>query len=141
MLRLMYISIATQEMSTTQLTALLEEARTRNQEHQITGMLLYKNRRFIQLLEGPRDAVEKIYRDIREDDRNAGNIVIEKSEIENRLFSDWKMGFENLDHYDMSEIEGYTDFLNQSVPLEEVASDVDQFVSLFYHFKYRHDQS
>lgn len=52
MIRLVYMSHAVKPFSTDQLMTLLRECRHGNAEHGITGVLLYFNECFIQVLEG-----------------------------------------------------------------------------------------
>jgi hypothetical protein len=74
------------------LLKLLFDARTHNLEHDITGLLLYHEGRFMQMLEGPREQVLSLYERIAADSRHA-HLAIEFSQptIE-RLFPDWQMG-------------------------------------------------
>ena len=52
MICLIYASSATKAMSQDELKALLAKARTNNQRDNITGMLLYNDGNFLQVLEG-----------------------------------------------------------------------------------------
>ena len=47
-----YVSTASEPMDDEDLAELLAQSRERNARNDITGMLLYKDSRFIQLLEG-----------------------------------------------------------------------------------------
>ncbi len=67
---LIYVSESARPMTADDLEELLEETRSRNDDCRITGMLLYKNGRFMQLLEGEEEDVVKIYRSIERDDRH-----------------------------------------------------------------------
>ena len=69
---LVYISSATWLMSDEELAALLMECRTNNERLQVTGMLLYKEGNFIQVLEGEQETVEQLYIKIRADVRHTG---------------------------------------------------------------------
>lgn len=61
MFRIVYTSTASVPFSTAELADLLKSARDNNQRHDITGMLLYKDNNFIQILEGPEQAVRDLY--------------------------------------------------------------------------------
>jgi Sensors of blue-light using FAD len=54
-----------------ELAALLAWAQPYNAAHGITGLLLYSDGRYVQLLEGPEAAVEDLYARIRRDPRHA----------------------------------------------------------------------
>jgi hypothetical protein len=56
---LVYVSVARELMSDEDLKAILEVARRKNAERNITGMLLYRSGYFIQALEGEEADVER----------------------------------------------------------------------------------
>ena len=135
MIQLIYVSSAVNQMSEAELLELLEQARSRNQKQQITGMLLYADGNFFQVLEGERKDVEEIYEDIVKDKRNHGNIVIEKEEISERTFPNWSMGFKYLAAINKDEISGYTEFLEKEMTPEKIANKASDVVSLLYSFR------
>ena len=90
---LVYVSSAVTLLDLDEIRSLVQRARERNQEHDITGVLLYNNGNFMQYLEGPKDSLNIIYRDIQEDARHTGLILIAREAIESRLFADWSLGF------------------------------------------------
>lgn len=135
MIHLIYVSTATREMSDEDLLLLLEQSRSRNQKQHITGMLLFLNLTFIQVLEGAEKDVDEIYEDIVKDDRNTGNIIIERAEIRERTFPDWTMGFKRLTKDNSAEIAGYTEFLDREMTPEKIANQSNKAINLLYNFK------
>lgn len=135
MIRLIYVSSASRLMSEEDLIHLLNQARSRNEEHKVTGMLLYAGGNFMQVLEGEEKDVEEIYSTILNDERNKGNIVIEKENIKNRDFPDWSMGFKNLTNHKKAAIKGYSEFLERKMGPEEIANKSNEVVELLYGFK------
>lgn len=135
MIRLVYASSATRDMSEDDLLSLLEQSRSRNKRQNVTGMLLYIGESFIQVLEGGEKDVSEIYEDIRKDDRNIGNILIVKETISERAFPDWSMGFKRLSEKDLNDIDGYTEFLDSEMTPEQIAGHSDKAISLLYYFK------
>lgn len=109
---LVYISSATKAMSENDLVDLLNVARRNNILQDITGMLLYRNGEFMQALEGEKSAVEELYEHISKDSRHNELLVLARKDIVERVFSNWSMGFENLSGSALSEIEGYSDFID-----------------------------
>lgn len=95
MYHLMYVSHAKQIFTDTDLTELLIKARKNNSNLGITGMLIYRNGNFIQVLEGEEDAIKKLYGIIEADKRHDGAIVISEGEIPERQFANWAMDFRN----------------------------------------------
>ena len=69
-LQLGYASAATVEFSDDDLRELLAKSRSNNMAAGITGMLLYHEGSFLQVLEGPSEAVEHLYARIRRDKRH-----------------------------------------------------------------------
>jgi len=122
-------------MSEDELLFLLEQSRARNERQNVTGMLLYGGGNFIQVLEGSEKDVDEIYKAIKGDERNKGNIVIEKSEITERTFPDWSMGFKHLARRDRSNIRGYTEFLERRMEPHEFTNKKDHVVDLLYKIK------
>jgi hypothetical protein len=135
MIHLIYVSTATREMSDEDLLLLLEQSRARNQKQDITGMLLYLNLAFIQVLEGAEKDVDEIYEAIVKDDRNAGNIIIERAEIHERTFPDWTMGFRRLTKDNSRQIAGYTEFLDREMTAEKIVDQANKVINLLYNFK------
>lgn len=93
MYHLMYASYATQDFSDKDLTELLIDARIKNSNLGITGMLIHRAGNFIQVLEGEEGAVKNLYETIKADKRHAGEIVISEGEINERQFAKWAMDF------------------------------------------------
>ncbi len=90
---LLYRSRETYEMDAADLLKLLFDARAHNAAHGITGLLLHHGGRFMQVLEGPREAVQGLYRRIAQDARHLDLVVEIDQSADRRLFPDWSMGF------------------------------------------------
>ena len=112
--RLVYASAATQLFSKSQLVSLLEHARAANQAQGITGMLLYKDGNFIQLIEGLREHVQALYARIVLDSRHHRLEVVFVGDAESRLFSDWSMGFRDLSDPALRTLPAFNDFMNRT---------------------------
>jgi hypothetical protein len=113
MISLVYVSSAKNQFSEVELVALLKQSREKNARLSITGMLLYKDGNIMQVLEGPDDAVRELFRTIQMDDRHRGVILLMEAPIEQREFSDWTMGFKNLNDPALREISGYREFMDE----------------------------
>lgn len=135
MIHLIYISSATEKMSEDALMALLRQSRERNERQDITGMLLFKDGLFLQVLEGQERDVDEIYQSICLDERNAGNYLIERKAIGERNFPDWRMGFENISNRNLGDQEGFSAILNNDLAPEEIAKKKDVVVKLIFSFK------
>lgn len=113
MFQLVYASSAVRPMQPNDLNTVLEDARGKNQRLAITGMLLYRDKRFLQVLEGEEQTVRTLYDTIRRDDRHTAVITLRERLIGEREFPDWAMGFTDLNRADASELpEGPIPFMN-----------------------------
>jgi hypothetical protein len=91
--RLIYVSTITDKFGSTSLEDILKIGRVNNTKKGITGMLCFKNKYFIQCLEGERNRVNQTYNKIRNDERHSNVVLIEYTQIEEREFKDWCMGY------------------------------------------------
>jgi hypothetical protein len=92
--RLFYISTAKIRMRPSEIEELLHVARSRNASVDVTGLLVIGGRRFIQVLEGPREAVTATYERIARDPRHFALVKLHDKEVNERTFPNWSMGFE-----------------------------------------------
>lgn len=74
---------------------------------EITGVLIFSNARFIQILEGPRDQVDGLLRVIRQDQRHYDVEVFTRTKIKAGGFADWSMAYIGQ-HADIAHITGLT---------------------------------
>lgn len=92
--RLLYVSKEVQHFDLMDLTILLRQAQAANAALDITGVLLYHEGMFIQMLEGPADAIELTMARIALDRRhNAITYLASGSTEGERVFPHWRMGF------------------------------------------------
>lgn len=109
MMQLIYISTTSIEPTASELLYLLEQARSRNFQRHITGMLLYSNRTYLQVIEGEAKDVREVYGAICKDPRNEGQVILREAEIINRDFPDWSMGFQNLESSSPKDMPGFVE--------------------------------
>lgn len=121
---LIYISSATRPFSKDDLLKLLAKCRQNNTQLGITGMLLYKSGFFQQILEGSEEAVKSLYAKIKLDPRHRGVIKAFDGFDEEHQFSEWSMGFYDLDSADVANIPGYSQYLNTPLSDERFLSNL-----------------
>lgn len=124
---LVYTSVAKEKLTHDQLIDLLHHSRIKNSQAQITGMLLYLDPYFIQVLEGQEDALSETFKRILEDTRHHKVSIIYKKNIEQRFFSKWTMGFNIIDHNKIEHLDGFSDFLQK--PTSEFFSQPPAYIS------------
>lgn len=120
MLSLIYSSVATRPLGDDDLARLLEQSRRSNEREDVTGVLLFRNGYFLQLLEGPDAAVRAKLDRIKHDDRHTKVRVILEDHVEERQFPEWTMGFPAAGA-DVARVPGYRSTFNDL----ETAGDTD----------------
>ena len=121
--QLIYTCAFTTVMSPSDLETIAKEARTRNLEREITGILLCKDGSALQVLEGQKSAVLALYETIAKDSRVSNIIVMIKREAAEREFPNWSMGFKNA-----SESEAVFELCARSFPdalPEEISPEIN----------------
>jgi len=71
-----YVSTAVKYISKDDLTDILHHSRKNNAKVDITGILLFGKNRFLQILEGDENALEKLYENIRLDERHRNLLLL-----------------------------------------------------------------
>jgi hypothetical protein len=128
-----YVSSATVEFPPEALRLLLEVARSHNEAAQVTGMLLYHQGSFMQVIEGPAEGVREIHQRIVEDGRHRGMITLLQEHIDARHFPKWSMGFRDLTR--AGPIEGFSEILNGTLTGREFADNPSKAQRLLLSFK------
>jgi hypothetical protein len=94
MRQLLYVSNTTQEIGLSDLDNVLTASRRNNAMMGITGLLLFIDGGFLQILEGEERAVRELYTRIAADPRHRNPRLMLDREVPVRAFPDWSMGFE-----------------------------------------------
>lgn len=138
LLQLVYASAATVNFSSEDLDALLEKARANNSTMDVTGMLLFHEGTFLQVLEGSQENVEELYNKIATDTRHGNVLLLATREIDERNFGDWSMAFVR-DRKVMEELPGFVDFFQGKdfLDLHGDAKRVSQILEGFRRGRWR----
>ena len=94
--RIIYISSAPRQMTAPELAALLAQSRRNNAARGLTGLLLYHDGSFLQILEGEEPALSECFDRIARDPRHRQLIVLWRGAAEARVFPEWQMGYARL---------------------------------------------
>ncbi len=109
LVQLIYVSdLVAQDES--QIAAILSSSVRHNLENGITGMLLYSQGNFLQVLEGERDKVEETYARICQDKRHHNTVMLTEEEVSERQFADWTMGYRQLSPEIAAQLTEYAPF-------------------------------
>lgn len=110
-----YASAAAEPFSDDDLKELLAKARTNNSALGVTGMLLYHEGSFIQILEGDERTVQTLYAKIAEDPRHSNAMLLFKARGAERSFDQWTMGFHELKKSSVVTPVGLNRFLDNGI--------------------------
>lgn len=91
--RLIYLSAAAGLDPGRDLARILDVSRHNNIALGVTGILMYHDGTFLQILEGDELSVQKLYARISLDDRHRGLQKLPEHNVDARLFPDWTMAF------------------------------------------------
>jgi hypothetical protein len=91
LIRLLYISRAVGAITTTMTGSILASARVHNRVAGITGVLCQGQGLFIQILEGERSTVNRLYATLIKDKRHQDVELVAIEEIQTRRFPEWSM--------------------------------------------------
>ena len=109
LVRLLYASRAAAPVTQEIIESILQQSRTHNPAHGITGILCHGGDVYMQALEGGREAVNSLYIKIVRDTRHREVILLHYSEVPERHFAGWTMGQVNLSKVNPSMLLKYSD--------------------------------
>lgn len=95
--QLLYVSGASGAVTDADIEQILASSRRNNAARGVTGMLLYADGAFIQVLEGEERTVKALAERISQDRRHRNFMVLCEQRAETRAFAQWQMGFKKLD--------------------------------------------
>lgn len=99
----------------TELDKLLNLSKNNNIKSGITGLLIYKNGNFLQILEGKKEDVYSLYNKISLDNRHHHIIKILDTDISGRIFEDYETGFSIINSSkQINQLEVYLSWVKQS---------------------------
>ncbi len=110
LVRLFYVSTAVGPQTTTVTGSLLEHSRRNNQAEGVTGILCQGDGLYLQVLEGPRPAVNRIYQRIAGDTRHKCIELLTYEHITERQYGQWSMALVDLSTTDPMVLMNHTDF-------------------------------
>lgn len=130
MLQIIYASAATRKISSEELRDILIKARANNEALGVSGMLVYDDGSFIQVLEGPSEAVSALVERIKGDPRHTQFRLLSRRDIEAREFGEWSMGFADTS----TETAGLDGFAVHGPELKLMISDGTRARQVFEQF-------
>lgn len=90
--QLVYVSNRKPNCTQEEIDKIVESCKKNNPGLNITGVLLYSDTKFIQLVEGEANTITALYDKIKKDVRHSNPIMISYNAIKERAFPSWHMG-------------------------------------------------
>ncbi|WP_168220491.1 BLUF domain-containing protein [Azospirillum thermophilum] len=113
MLSIAYISIASKDLSAEELSALVDQSAASNARDGITGMLVYHAGQFMQVIEGPEEAIKALMLRIRRDPRHHDVYELFRRPVTEREFPTWTMTLCNSEALTVKDRSVLSDYLHQ----------------------------
>ena len=106
LVRLLYASRAVDPIDDRLIASILDSSREGNPQYGITGLLCFQpgENVFLQVIEGARDEVNRLYANIVRDPRHSDVTILLYDEIQQRRFASWRMGSVDLKRVNLSTI-------------------------------------
>ena len=101
LVQIIYTSNAVAPFSDRQLVDLLAKARTNNRSLHVSGMLVYDDGFFIQVLEGAEKDVDALFARIERDPGHCNVRLLLRQSLKEKEYDEWSMGF--VDTADLNE--------------------------------------
>ena len=109
LVRLMYVSRASDSVNQNELVAILKKSKANNVGVGVTGVLCFSAGIFLQVLEGGRSPVSALYNKIANDPRHHDVVLLSYEEVAERSFAGWSMGRANLARLNPSLVMKYSE--------------------------------
>lgn len=140
--RLIYVSSSAGDLGQARLDQILSHSRSNNEARGLTGLLLFHDGCFFQVLEGDAAAVDQVFATISRDTRHSGVILLESRSITERGFPQWSMGYVGAHQLNPSQRQWLVDLsarvcADDPVPLSDTARvnvHIEAFLSSFREF-------
>jgi hypothetical protein len=127
LVRLIYCSRAVPAMDPEELLAVIKTSRANNPALGITGVLCFYDGFFVQVLEGGRAAVNRLYNRIAADARHREVTLLGYEDVRERRFAGWSMGQANMARLNPALLLKYS----ESASLDPYALDGRAMTALF----------
>ncbi|WP_321296417.1 BLUF domain-containing protein [Marinifilum fragile] len=134
LIHIVYVSFSRNQLSELELDELLSEIRPKNLATGVTGLLLYNDEIFIQVIEGESDTIHDLYDRLQNDKRHTNIVKILEERIDQRSFPNWSMGYQKLSKEDSKDLPGFTDVMSSNDIRETLKQSSQAIVDLIVKF-------
>jgi hypothetical protein len=128
--QIVYSSLATKKMLKSDLYMILRQARLNNEQRGVTGILIFSDGYFFQVLEGEENIVSDLYKTISGDDRHSDIQLLLEEGLEKRSFPDWGMAYATPSAREMGNWAGLRNAITLDDTLNILRSEKDRVRNL-----------
>jgi hypothetical protein len=136
MLSLVYVSTASRPFDDDDLAVLLLGSRANNARSGLSGLLLHRDGKFLQVLEGPEDTVRSKFAAIEKDPRHRDVHVLAEEQVGAPRFGRWSMSYQPSTDELADELPGFDNFLTRT----DVPTDGDRTSTVVVLLEWFRDQ-
>ena len=129
------MSSGIQQFGKQEIIDILQASRKNNVRLGITGILVYRDGNFMQVLEGTEKNIAELMSSIGKDSRHRGVLVLLKKKIAERQFPQWSMAFKDLNELSPEDAAAFSPFLQGSVVDDQFRSKSEACYKLLLKFK------
>tara|TARA_R100000935_G_C2768890_1_gene136815 strand:- start:266 stop:682 length:417 start_codon:yes stop_codon:yes gene_type:complete len=125
-----YVSSLNPDLVENDIQEVLNYTRNWNNDHDITGILLYSDGNFFQVLEGEKEILKSLISRIVKDKRHHNVMIIFEKEVSQTIFDDYQSDFISLDsRFQSKNIELYFSHIDKLNP--KIQSSVKYILNNF----------
>ncbi|CAL65363.1 BLUF domain-containing protein [Christiangramia forsetii] len=121
-----YVSTASKDLQENEIQRILYSSEDQNNKDNITGLLLFSEGNFFQVIEGRKEDVTELYRKIENDRRHHNIIKLFQKPIHNESFDGYKSDFISEDaKYNSARLNNYEKYIEVlDEPLQRAVSNI-----------------
>ena len=130
--QLVYSSSASKKMLKSDLYIILRQARKNNMSTGVTGLLIYTEKYFFQVLEGPKEVISELFKKISNDKRHYNVEKLSENDVDICTFPNWEMAYATPSDRDLATWAGLHSTTTVEATLSRLKSEpslVSEFLS------------
>lgn len=118
--QMIYVSALAEDEDASCVVDILRESISNNAARDITGLLLYINGSFLQVLEGEPEVIDDLYTNICADARHQSTLKVLDLAVPERQFAEWSMGHAEVSGGELDRLSGKNEFFTKGHTLTEL---------------------
>lgn len=124
-IQIIYTSKAIRDFDEGELAEILSVAVRNNARMNVTGLLLYTQGTFMQVLEGDATTLDNLISQVEKDTRHYDMEVVVRNSIKDREFSQWHMGYRRLGLDDIQAMPNFAPFFETGFDPAKISAQPD----------------